>query len=89
VKGATISRVSDDEVRGWIEANPLRRRRRRAGLSQMMAASMIGTGVTSIQVWENGSQFPGDDSLARIAAFLELDEAALARAWRAWYRKRP
>jgi transcriptional regulator with XRE-family HTH domain len=76
-----------DRALEWVEENPLRRWRKREGMSMMRAAAMIGVGMSTVQLWEQGAHLP--KTYDAIADVLGVKPTTLARAWREWYNDRP
>lgn len=64
--------------------NPIRRRRRELGLSQVDLAMACGVSELTVRRWETW-QPKGPRDWTKIAAALEMDPAELARQYRAWH----
>lgn len=78
-----------DRTAAWVEANPLRRWRKRHGLTATEAAAMLGVAYSSFQPWEKGGYPPSDESMAKLAEGMGIRPATLARKWAAWLDDRP
>lgn len=75
--------------RAWRERNPLRRWRRREGMSIAGTAGYLGVSFSAIQQWEAGSGIPGPENMQRIAEALCLTHTSLIEEWKEWHRSRP
>lgn len=74
-------------LKEWVEANPLRRFRKENGITMMQAASMMGVGMSSVQLWEKGAQRPGEESLKKIGTLVR--DPKISETWQQWYAARP
>lgn len=73
--------------REWTDANPLRKLRKRKGLSQAVLGAVIGLGHHRVSDFENGLAFPSEKQL--IAIGRALGDKAFAEAWGAWMAEKP
>lgn len=78
-----------EELKAWIEANPLRRWRLRRGLSQMNVASLIGASAKSVGLWENGAAVPSMPSFTLLATLTGRTPSGLRIGWTEWEKTRP
>lgn len=70
----------------WVEENPLRQWRRDNSVSIHQAASLIGCGVSSIQLWESGTNYPSDRFWDRMTALIG---PRVKSRWDRWAEKNP
>lgn len=78
-----------EETQAWRERNPLRAWRKRQLLTMADVAGTTGLAFASVQLWESGGREPSDDAYARLAAYMDRNEARLRRAWKRWLDTRP
>lgn len=71
----------------WINKNPLRKFRTENNLTQSDVANHIGTSLTTVQFWEQGTNIPDKDNMNKLSKL--LNEPELERRWVSWYNTRP
>lgn len=76
-----------DQLREWTAANPLRVWRTQEGISMMQAASLLGVGMSTVQGWEAGSNFPSDENLVTLGR--AVGNPGIMADWQKWYGARP
>lgn len=80
----TLQNLSDFQKaqKQWIEENPIRKRRKKMGLSLSQFASMLGVGYLTLQYWETGKFSPKDDGIAKLNEHIGGDvEEELEKWW--------
>ncbi len=73
----------------WVEQNPLRKWRKKAGLTQCAVACAIGRSTQGVRNHEYGSYFPTPESVEAIAKLMEVTAVTLQRRWDRWMKGRP
>lgn len=76
-----------NDMKKWIEANPLRKFRKEHGLSMMNLASMIGAGMSTIQTWESGAHLPKPESFEAMARVTGKEN--IEQLWAQWLKQKP
>lgn len=71
-----------DEIREWIEKNPLRKYRTEQGIKQFHVAAKIGVGINTIRNWETGANDPRGENWQKISWLLGVDDAK--KLWKEW-----
>ena len=73
--------VTAQEVAAWRGRNPLRLWRQEQGYTLSIAAAIIGTGITSVQSWEQGSKHPNAESMNKLRRVVR---ASIEEDWKTW-----
>lgn len=88
VKAGAIH-INDEEVIRQIESNPLFKFRRQNGWALRIVAAKIGCSQTTVSKWEDGSSYPMDENMIKIAEVMKCGPDDLKLLWRAWYDLKP
>lgn len=75
------------DMKKWIEENPLRKFRKKHGLSMMNLASLVGAGMSTIQTWESGAHLPKPESFEAMAKVTGIDN--IEQLWVQWLKQKP
>jgi DNA-binding transcriptional regulator YiaG len=86
-KPAALSTSFRERHTAWVEANPLRdwRLRQTPKVTILEAASMLGVGMSMVQMYERGVHKPTEDR-TNIAAVLGTD---WSKTWDRWLAAKP
>lgn len=87
-KGVSVMPVVlKDELREWVNRNPLRVWRREQGLSMRDVASLMGVSLASVESWEYGNAIPNDVNMSLLMRLTNIPD--LPVQWNSWYREAP
>lgn len=78
--------IDDPDVVGRIQTNPLYIYRSENAWSLRIMAAKCGVTQTTVSKWEDGTSYPTDDNMAKIAEVIKTDSKLLAARWREWYQ---
>lgn len=73
----------------WLKDNPLRQFRDDNDLSRTRFAGHLGVTVNTVQFWENGTNFPNDENLEKIAIVMKKSPQKLRAEWNDWLETKP
>ncbi len=76
-----------NDLKAWMEENPLRKFRSKNKLSIMKAASLIGVGMSTIQTWECGAHLPKPESFEAMANVTGIEN--IEQLWMEWLNRKP
>jgi len=79
--------MSKDNLKKWIEGNPLRKYRKEQGLSIMAIASMLGVGMSTVQTWESGAHWPKEENFDHMSSL--MGKTNVEQSWSKWLKSRP
>lgn len=78
--------ITDEEVVRQIESNPLFKFRKQNGWALRIVAAKLGCSQTTVSKWEDGSSYPMDENMIKLAGLMKLSFDDLAKLWREWYQ---
>ena len=73
----------------YREANPLRKWRRKANVTQGFVASQVRKTIPNVSNWESGDVMPTTQSMELLAMVMGVNVNDLLETWRKWYDARP
>ena len=73
----------------WKERGPLRTWRLNEELSLHDCATLLGVGVTQVQLLEAGTVEPTEETIAAIARLMKRRPATLEHEWDRWLEDNP
>lgn len=75
------------EVKAWLEQNPLRQWRKKNKLFLKDIGSAVNAGYHSVFRWENGMSEPGETQMKDLIRITGIGN--LQKQYREWIKKRP
>jgi len=88
IEPASIHIDDDPELVDWIKKNPLYIFRAGKSLSLRRMAIKLNTTQTTISKWEDGTSYPTDENITKIAKVIGSKLDDLKKVWRDWYELR-
>jgi transcriptional regulator with XRE-family HTH domain len=80
--------ITDQEVVSLIRQNPLFKHREQQSWSLRIVAAKCSCTPTTVSKWEDGTSYPTDDNMIKIAETMKMNATELSARWRAWYQLR-
>lgn len=83
-----VTTASRDAVKEWVEKNPLRawRKAQKPPVTILESASLLGVGMSMVQMYERGAHKPGPD---RAEAFAKVLGSDWSTRWDRWTKSKP
>lgn len=80
-----VIQIKDQGVIRQIRANPLFKFREQNAWSLRIVAAKIGCSQTTVSKWEDGSSYPMDENMIKIAEIMKCGLEDLKILWREWH----
>lgn len=73
----------------WIAQNPLRKFRKENKITRARISSFLEVASSTVQFWENGSNYPNPGNMGKIANIMDITAEELETMWNNWLEEQP
>lgn len=73
----------------WLKSNPIRTFREKNDIARTRLAGHLDVTVNTVQFWENGTNYPNDENIQKIAIVMNISTEKLIAEWNDWKDNKP